>query len=56
MKRRIVGLLVEDFDIVETIEKNYLSGFYKNQKYAFDPKMTHIILIMIGQTKLMMMK
>ena len=25
-------------DIVETLEKNYLSGFYKNQKYAFDPK------------------
>ena len=20
------------------MEKNYLSGFYKNQKYAFDPK------------------
>ena len=20
------------------IEKNYISGFYKNQKYAFDPK------------------
>ena len=29
---------LEDFDIVETIERNYLSGFYKNQKYAFDPK------------------
>ena len=30
--------LLEDYDIVETLEKNYLSGFYKNQKYAFDPK------------------
>ena len=29
---------LEDFDIVETLEKNYISGFYKNQKYAFDPK------------------
>ena len=30
--------LLEDYDIVETLEKNYISGFYKNQKYAFDPK------------------
>lgn len=30
--------ILEDFDIVETLEKNYLSGFYKNQKYAFNPK------------------
>ena len=29
---------LEDFDIVETLEKNYISGFYKNQKYAFNPK------------------
>jgi hypothetical protein len=29
---------LEDFDIVESLEKNYISGFYKNQKYAFDPK------------------
>jgi hypothetical protein len=29
---------LEDYDIVETLEKNYISGFYKNQKYAFDPK------------------
>lgn len=29
---------LEDFDVVETLEKNYISGFYKNQKYAFDPK------------------
>lgn len=29
---------LEDFDIVETLEKNYISGYYKNQKYAFDPK------------------
>jgi len=32
------GWILEDFDIVETLEKNYISGFYKNQKYAFDPK------------------
>ena len=24
---------LEDFDIVETLEKNYISGFYNNQKY-----------------------
>lgn len=30
--------VLEDFDIVETLEKNYILGFYKNQKYAFDPK------------------
>lgn len=30
--------ILEDYDIVETLEKNYLSGFYKNQKYAFNPK------------------
>ncbi len=30
--------VLEDYDIVETLEKNYISGFYKNQKYAFDPK------------------
>ncbi len=30
--------ILEDYNIVETLEKNYLSGFYKNQKYAFDPK------------------
>ena len=29
---------LEDFDIVETLEKNYISGYYENQKYAFDPK------------------
>lgn len=28
---------LEDYDIIQTIEKNYLSGFYGNQKYAFDP-------------------
>lgn len=28
---------LEDYDIIQTIEKNYLSGFYRNQKYAFDP-------------------
>ena len=32
------GWILEDYDIVETLEKNYISGFYKNQKYAFDPK------------------
>lgn len=32
------GWALEDFDIVETLEKNYISGFYKNQKYAFNPK------------------
>ena len=30
--------VLEDYNIVETLEKNYISGFYKNQKYAFDPK------------------
>ena len=29
---------LEDFDIVEILEKNYIKGFYKNQKYAFNPK------------------
>ena len=29
---------LEDYDIVETLEKNYISGFYMNQKYAFNPK------------------
>lgn len=28
---------LEDYDIIDTIEKNWLSGFYKNQIYAFDP-------------------
>ena len=32
------GWVLEDYDIVEILEKNYISGFYKNQKYAFDPK------------------
>ena len=30
--------VLEDYNIVETLEKNYISGFYKNQKYAFNPK------------------
>ena len=29
---------LEDFDIVEILEKNYIARFYKNQKYAFNPK------------------
>ena len=29
---------LEDFDIVEILEKNYITGFYMNQKYAFNPK------------------
>ncbi|MDH6363888.1 hypothetical protein M2139_000809 [Enterococcus sp. PF1-24] len=27
----------ENFDIVETLEKNYLSNFYKQQNYAYTP-------------------
>lgn len=30
--------LLEDFDLISTIEQNYLGGFYKNQVYAFAPK------------------
>ena len=37
VKKRTAGLQ-KIFDIVETLEKNYISGYYKNQKYAFDPK------------------
>lgn len=33
-----VSWALEDYDIVETLEKNYISGFYMNQKYAFNPK------------------
>ena len=29
---------LEDFDIVETLEKGGDSGYWGNQKYAFDPK------------------
>lgn len=29
---------LEDFNIIKTIEKNYLANFYKNQIYAFNPK------------------
>ena len=29
---------VEDYDIIDTIERNWLSDFYQNQLYAFDPK------------------
>lgn len=28
---------LEDYDIIQTIEQNYLSGFYQNQLYAFNP-------------------
>ena len=28
---------LEDYDIIDTIEKNWLSGFYRDQIYAFDP-------------------
>ncbi|MBS5115157.1 MAG: DUF4274 domain-containing protein [Erysipelotrichaceae bacterium] len=28
---------LEDYDILDTIEKNYLSNFYKKQVYAFNP-------------------
>lgn len=28
---------LEDYDIIEAIERNYKSGFYKDQCYAFDP-------------------
>lgn len=30
--------ILEDFDLVETIERNYLANFYQGQKYAFDPR------------------
>lgn len=30
--------LLEDYDLISTIERNYLSGFYQNQVYSFDPK------------------
>ena len=29
---------IELFDFIEAIEKNYVSGFYKNQTFGFDPK------------------
>lgn len=29
---------LEDYDIIQSIERNYLSGFYKDQRYAFDPR------------------
>jgi len=29
---------IDMFDFIETIEKNYVSGFYKNQAFGFDPK------------------
>ncbi len=32
---------LEDFDIVETLEKNLLSGFYTNHSFAFDPTCDH---------------
>ena len=48
---------LEDFDIVEILEKNYIKGFYKNQKYAFNPKCDiYIMADMIGRKKLMRMK
>lgn len=28
---------LEDYDLIDTIEKNYVSGFYKTQVFAFDP-------------------
>jgi len=28
---------LEDYDIIDTIEKNWFSGFYTDQIYAFDP-------------------
>lgn len=27
-----------DFDIIDKIESNYMSGFYKIQRFAFDPR------------------
>ena len=29
---------LEDYDIIQTIERNYLAGVYKSQRYAFDPR------------------
>lgn len=29
---------LEDYDIIQTLERNYTAGFYKNQRYAFDPR------------------
>lgn len=28
---------VEEYDIIKTIERNYAEGFYRNERYAFDP-------------------
>jgi hypothetical protein len=28
----------EDWDIIETLEKNYMSDFYKNQEFGYTPK------------------
>lgn len=28
---------LEDYDIIQTIEQNYTAGFYRNQRYAFNP-------------------
>ena len=29
---------LEDYDIIQTLERNYTEGFYKNQRYAFNPR------------------
>ena len=29
---------LEDYDIIQTLERNYTAGFYKNQRYAFNPR------------------
>lgn len=29
---------LEDYDIIRTLEHNYTTGFYKSQRYAFNPR------------------
>lgn len=28
---------LEDYDIIQTIERNFADGFYRNQRFAFNP-------------------
>ena len=44
--------LLEDYDIVETLEKIIFQDFIKIKNMLLILKMTHIIQIMIGQKKL----
>jgi len=36
-RNEVPWYMLDEFDLIEDIEKNYVSGFYKSQNFGFDP-------------------